>query len=240
MIDIERAMVLAAGLGTRMRPLTNDRPKPLVEVGAKSLIDHMLDRLADAGVREAVVNVHYLADMLEAHVRARRAPHIKISDERAALLETGGGMMKARPLLGDAPIFVTNTDQIWIERGEPELDRLKRAWRDDAMDVLLLLAPRENCLGFHGPGDFFLNDDQRLKWRGAADRAPWVYAGAYIIHPRIMEGFAVEKFSALRIWERAQAQGRLFGLPMHAYWMHVGDPVSRDEAELRLVEAPAL
>jgi MurNAc alpha-1-phosphate uridylyltransferase len=238
MLMIDQAMVLAAGLGTRMRPLTNDRPKPMVDVGGKPLVDHMLDRLAAAGVSRAVVNVHYFADMMEGHLARRARPHVTISDERDALLETGGGMMKARPLFGDAPFFLTNTDQIWLEDGEPALEVLKRLWRDDAMDVLLLLAPRDNCLGYHGAGDFFLNGDATLAWRADAAFAPWVYAGVYIIHPRAMEGFAVEKFSAVKIWEKARLKGRLFGAPLQGYWMHVGDPQSRLEAESVLAAQP--
>lgn len=239
MTSITTAMVLAAGLGTRMRPLTNDRPKPLVDVGGKTLLDHMLDRLAHAGVSQAVVNVHYLADQMEAHLARRKAPRIIVSDERDHLLETGGGMMKARPHLGDAPVFISNTDQVWLEDGEPALDMLKRLWRDEAMDVLLLLAPKHDCLGYHGAGDFFADGSGVLSWRGDATAAPWVYAGVYIIHPRAMAGFPLEKFSALRIWERAREQGRLFGAPMSGYWMHVGDPEARLEAEARLSAALA-
>ncbi|PZO02478.1 MAG: mannose-1-phosphate guanylyltransferase, partial [Hyphomicrobiales bacterium] len=172
-------MVLAAGLGTRMRPLTDDRPKALVEVGGRALIDHVLDRLADAGVETAVVNVHWFADRLEAHLTARgRAPEILISDERAELLETGGGLKKARPLLGDDPIFVANIDSVWVDRGDALAD-LVRLWNPDTMDAALLLARREGSIGFEGDGDFFLADDGRLTFRGDAPSAPFAYMGVH-------------------------------------------------------------
>jgi MurNAc alpha-1-phosphate uridylyltransferase len=150
------AMVLAAGLGARMRPLTDDRPKALVEVGGRALIDHMLDRLAEAGVTRAVVNVHAFADRLEDHLRGRELPAIVISDERGRVLETGGGLKRARPLVGDAPIFVANIDSVWIETGKPALAALAGAWDPERMDALLLLTPTQTALGFDGPGDFFL------------------------------------------------------------------------------------
>ncbi len=238
------AMVLAAGLGTRMRPLTNDRPKPLVTVGGRTLLDHMLDRLADAGVERAIVNVHYFADQIEAHVARRAAlqprPHVLISDERAHLLETGGALAKAAPLLGAAPFYVVNTDQVWTERGESALAALGAAWDGARMDAMMMLAPLDDCLGFHGQGDFFRDGAGRLAWRGAAESAPWVYAGAYVMHPRLLAGFAPERFSALRLWEPAVAAGRVFGRPLDGFWMHVGDPTARAEAEARLsVGAPA-
>ena len=164
-------MVLAAGLGTRMRPLTDDRPKALVEVGGRALIDHVLDRLAEAGVEMAVVNVHWFADRLEAHLAARgRGPGIVISDERAELLETGGGLKKAHPLLGDAPVFVANIDSVWMDRGDtPWADALVRLWDPVKMDACLLLATREGAIGFEGDGDFFLADDGRLTFRVLPD-----------------------------------------------------------------------
>src|SRR3712207_3421158 len=171
-------MVLAAGLGTRMRPLTDDRSKALVEVGGRPLIDHMLERLADAGVERAVVNVHYFADRLEQHLKGRRRPRIVISDERAELLETGGGLKKARPLVGDEPIWVANIDSVWTER-RPAMRALAQAWDPDKMDVALLLAPLERSLGFEGMGDAFLDDSGRLRFRGAATSAPFAYMGVH-------------------------------------------------------------
>ncbi|WP_286951755.1 nucleotidyltransferase family protein, partial [Brevundimonas sp. UBA7507] len=176
------AMVLAAGLGTRMRPLTDDRPKALVEVGGKALIDHVLDRLVEAGVTDTVVNVHWFADRLESHLAARTRPTIRISDERAGLLETGGGLKKARPLLGDAPVFVANIDSVWIDRGDA-LGDLIRLWDPERMDAALLLARREGSIGFEGDGDFFLADDGALTFRGEAASAPYAYMGVHITRP---------------------------------------------------------
>ena len=228
------AMVLAAGLGTRMRPLTDDRPKALVEVGGRALIDHVLDRLADAGVRRAVVNVHWFADRLEAHLRARgRGPEIVISDERAELLETGGGLKKARSLLGDDPVFVANIDSVWIDRGNA-LAELVRLWDPARMDAALLLARREGSIGFEGDGDFFLADDGRLTFRGDAPSAPYAYMGVHITRPDYADGGPDGPFSLSPLWRRSAAEGRLFGCVLDGDWMHVGDPRARDEAEARL------
>lgn len=236
MSDVTTAMVLAAGLGTRMRPLTNDRPKPLVEVAGKPLIDHTLDRLRDHGVERAVVNVHYLGDQLEAHLARRSSPRTTVSDERARLLETGGGIVKAAGLLGDAPFFVANTDQVWTENSSA-FAALADAFDPDVMDIMMLLAPRDDCLGFHGAGDFFRDEAGRLTPRGDAAGAPWVYAGAYLMHPRILAGLEAEPFSAWKFWTPAIAAGRFRGIPLDGYWMHVGDPAARDAAEARLARA---
>jgi MurNAc alpha-1-phosphate uridylyltransferase len=230
------AMVLAAGLGTRMRPLTDDRPKALVEVGGRALIDHVLDRLADAGVETAVVNVHWFADRLEAHLAGRRRPRIVISDERTELLETGGGLKKARALVGDAPIWVANIDSVWLDRGDA-LGALAAAWDPERMDVCLLLARREESIGFEGKGDFFLADDGRLTFRGDAPSAPWAYMGVHIARPGIVDGEPDGPFSLTPIWRRLAAEGRLYGVPMDGFWMHVGDPPSRDAAEAKLLES---
>jgi MurNAc alpha-1-phosphate uridylyltransferase len=230
------AMVLAAGLGTRMRPLTIHRPKALVEVGGKPLIDHALDRLRDAGVERAVVNVHYLADSLEAYLGARARPAIAISDERARLLETGGGLKKARPLLGDEPIFAANIDSVWIEN-RPALDALAAAWDPAEMDAVLLLAPLADTLGFDGPGDFFMAPDGRLTHRGEAAAAPFAYVGFQILKPQLVDpGPADEPFSIFPYWMRAAEAGRLRGVVLDGFWMHVGDPEARDAAEARLKE----
>ena len=229
------AMVLAAGLGTRMRPLTDDRPKALVEVGGKALIDHMLERLAGAGVRKAVVNVHAFADRLEAHLKARTGPPaIAISDERDLLLETGGGLKKARPLLGEAPIWAANIDSVWLEGERPALPALAQAFDADRMDACLLLAPLERTLGFDGPGDFFLGDDGRLAHRGAAARAPYAYIGAQIIRPQAVDSGPEGPFSLFPTWMEMIGRGRLYGAVMDGFWMHVGDPRAREAAEARL------
>ncbi len=228
------AMVLAAGLGTRMRPLTDDRPKALVEVAGRALIDHVLDRLADAGVETAVVNVHWFADRLEAHLAARgRGPRILISDERAELLETGGGLKKARPLLGDAPVFVANIDSVWIDRGDALTD-LIRLWNPDMMDAALLLARREGSIGFEGDGDFFLAEDGKLTFRGDAPSAPFAYMGVHITRPGYADQGPDGPFSLSPLWRKSAAEGRLYGCVLDGDWMHVGDPQARDQAEAKL------
>ena len=228
------AMVLAAGLGTRMRPLTDDRPKALVDVGGRALIDHVLDRLAEAGVQRAVVNVHWFADRLEAHLKARgRGPDVVISDERAELLETGGGLKKARPLLGDDPVFVANIDSVWIDRGNALAD-LIRLWDPDRMDAALLLARREGSIGFEGDGDFFLAEDGQLRFRGDATSAPYAYMGVHITRPNYADAGPEGPFSLSPLWRASAAAGRLYGCVLDGDWMHVGDPQARDEAEARL------
>ena len=234
-------MVLAAGLGTRMRPLTDDRPKALVEVGGRALIDHVLDRLGDAGVERAVVNVHWFADRLESHLAARgRGPEIIISDERAELLETGGGLKKARPLLGDDPIFVANIDSVWTDRGAAGVDalnQLAQLWNPSIMDAALLLARREGAIGFEGDGDVFLGDDGRLIFRGEAAEAPFAYMGVHICRPDYVAEGPAGPFSLSGFWRRSAAAGRLFGRVLDGDWMHVGDPLARDQAEARLAGA---
>lgn len=229
------AMVMAAGLGARMRPLTNDRCKALVELEGKPLIDWTLDKLAQAGVEDAVVNVHHFADRLEAHLVARTSPCITISDERDQLLETGGGLAKAAPLLGDAPIFVANIDSVWVEDdAESELRKLAAAFDPERMDALLLITPVENTLGFDGPGDFFMEEDGRLTRRGERKSAPYAYTGVQILHPRVLKGLPVEPFSTNLIWNAALKAERVHGCVMDAFWMHVGDPEAREAAENRL------
>lgn len=232
------AMVLAAGLGTRMRPLTNDRPKALVEVGGRALIDHVLDRLADAGVAKAVVNVHWFADRLESHLAGRgRGPEIVISDERETLLETGGGLKKAAPLLGDEPVFVANIDSVWVDRGDA-LNQLVRLWNPSIMDAALLLARRDGSIGFEGDGDFFLTDDGQLTFRGEAASAPFAYMGVHICRPDYVADGPEGAFSLSQFWRRSAAAGRLYGVVMDGDWMHVGDPQARDEAEAKLAGTP--
>lgn len=229
---IKTAMVLAAGHGTRMRPLTNDRAKAMVEVGGKPLIDHMLDRLDAAGIERAVVNVHAHADHLEAHLKKRSAgPDIIISDERDVLLETGGGMVKALPLLGDDPILACNIDAVWTESGVSVIESLISRWDADVMDDLLLLAPLEQTLGYHGKGDFLFGHDGRLERRGDRAAAPYVYAGVQITKLDRLAIEPIEPFSRNRIWNQTLELGTIFGYPMDGFWMHVGDPKARDEAE---------
>lgn len=227
------AMVLAAGLGTRMRPLTDDRPKALVEVDGKALIDHVLDRLVEADCQRAVVNVHWFADRLEEHLSHREDIEIVISNERAELLETGGGLKHARALLGDDPVWVANIDSVWIDRSDA-LGHLAHAWDPERMDTLLMLAEREMSIGFEGAGDFFLGDDGALTFRGEAPSAPYAYMGVHITRPQIVDDGPDGPFSLSQIWRRMATKGRLHGRVLDGFWMHVGDPVSRDEAEAKL------
>jgi N-acetyl-alpha-D-muramate 1-phosphate uridylyltransferase len=228
------AMVLAAGLGKRMRPVTATIPKPLVKVGGRALIDHALDRLAAAGTERAVVNVHYLADLVEAHVRPRRQPKIVVSDERGELLETGGGVKKALPLLGAEPFALLNSDSLWIEGAQPNLSRLRQAWAADRMDILLLVAAIEQTLGYEGFGDFAQEPDGRLRRRGEGQRAPFVYAGVAILRPQLFVDTPDGAFSLNLLFDRAIAAGRLHGLRLDGQWLHVGTPDSIAAAEERL------
>jgi MurNAc alpha-1-phosphate uridylyltransferase len=215
-------MVLAAGLGTRMKPLTDNVPKPLVAVAGKPLLDHVLDRLAEAGVETAVVNIHHLGEMIEKHVAGRERPRIIISDERDALLGTGGGVVKALPKLGGAPFFHVNADTIWIDGVRPNLERLAEAFDPGTMDALLLLAPTTGSLGYSGRGDFAMASDGRLTRRGQQDTAAFVYAGAAILSPAMFRGAPDGEFSLTTLFERAAAAGRLHGLRLDGLWMHVG------------------
>jgi MurNAc alpha-1-phosphate uridylyltransferase len=218
-----------------MRPLTLDRPKALVKVAERPLIDHMLDRLVAAGVIRAVVNVHAFADDLEAHLATRRDLEIVISDERRGLLETGGGLKAARPFLGDDPILVANIDSIWTETAEaPALDRLVAAWDETRMDDLLLLAPLSRSLGWQGPGDFHLEPDGHLVHRSARPNAPFANAGVHILSPGLIDAWPNEAHGIFPHWMKLADQGRLHGVPMPGTWMHVGDPEARDAAEAQL------
>ena len=225
------AMVLAAGLGTRMRPLTHDRPKALVEVGGKPLIDHVLDRLAEAGVETCVVNVHHFADMMEAHLADRKHPKIIIADERDQLLDSGGGIRNALPGLGPDPILVANIDSLWTGGTVAPLDLLKASWNPEIMDMLLLLVPRGQGIGFEGPRGFYMDDTGRLT-HSADDENPAPYAniGFQIMKPEVLTAEPEGAFSIVPVWWKLQAQGRLFGVVMDAFWMHVGDPAGQAAA----------
>jgi MurNAc alpha-1-phosphate uridylyltransferase len=228
-------MVLAAGLGTRMRPLTETLPKALVPVAGKPLIDHVLDRLREAGIERAVVNVHHLADQMEAHLAGRKDLEILISDERAELLDSGGGIRRALPKLGSDPVMLANIDSLWIEGERPALETLKAAWNPELMDILLLLVKRGQGLGFEGPQGFFMDEGGRLTHSVAPDVVtPYANIGFGILKPQVLEGEPDAAFPIQPVWRRLQAQGRLHGVPMDAFWMHVGDPAARDAAEKRL------
>lgn len=230
------AMVLAAGLGTRMRPLTDDRPKPLIEVAGKALIDYALDRFAAAGVKRAIVNVHYFAEKMEAHVAARTAPQVLISDERDLLLETGGGLKKAAPLLGEEPFFCTNTDAILLDDGGEACANLADAFVAEKMDALLLLVPRELASGYDGAGDFDLSEDGRIAFR-SGESAPYVFTGLQILSPRLLDGAPEGPFSTRLLWDKALKAGRLYGAVHKGFWMHVGDFEGLKAAEARLAGA---
>jgi MurNAc alpha-1-phosphate uridylyltransferase len=233
------AMVLAAGLGTRMRPLTFERPKALIAVAGRALIDHVLDRLAGAGITRVVVNVHAHADQLEAHLATRKNLEVTISDERAGLLETGGGLKAARRFLGEDPILVANIDSIWTEPSGPLIDRLIDAWDEARMDDLLTLAPLANSVGFDGPGDFFRDTDGRLAPRGEAARAPHAYMGLHMLNPAVIDGWPDSAHGIFGHWLGMARAGRLHGVVMDGLWMHVGDPAAVAAAEARLANVAA-
>lgn len=232
---LRTAMVLGAGLGKRMRPITDTIPKPLVPVAGKPLIDWGLDCLADVGIERTVVNVHYLADQLDAHLSHRKAPAILISDERAALLESGGGIIKALPLLGTEPFYLINSDTFWLDQDEPNLTRLANFYDAEDMDILLMLAAHDQATGHGNSSDFIVATDGRLTRfasRAENDSSPgYIYAGAAILHPRIFEGVEPDAHSLNREFNTANAAGRLFGLPMNGQWLTVGTPDAIETAE---------
>jgi MurNAc alpha-1-phosphate uridylyltransferase len=232
-------MVLAAGLGTRMRPFDGRIPKPLVRVGGKALLDYALDRLAEQGVELAVVNVHHLADQIERHLASRAAPHIVISDERRELLGTAGGVVKALPQLGDDPFYHVNSDTIWIDGVKPNLGRLASAFDAARMDALLLLAPTTSSIGYVGRGDFAMAPDGRLAPRGEREIVPFVYAGAAILAPAFLAGAPQGPFSLSPLFDRSAQAGRLFGLRLEGLWMHVGTPDAITAAEAAILASAA-
>jgi MurNAc alpha-1-phosphate uridylyltransferase len=232
------AMVLAAGLGKRMRPLTATRPKPLIEVAGRTLLDRALDRVEAAGIGTAVVNAHYFADQIEAAVVARAgALTIRVSDERALLLETGGGVTKALPLIDADPFFVINADNMWIDGSTDTLRLLAQRWDVDAMDALLLLVPLARAAGYDGRGDFHLDPFGLVSPRGEVRVAPFVFSGIQLISKRLFDGEPVAPFSMWRAWRKALAQGRLFGAVHQGLWFHVGTPASIAETEVLLATA---
>ena len=234
---IESAMVMAAGIGKRMRPLTATRPKPLVRVAGKALIDHSLDRIEAAGIGHVVVNVHYLADALEAHLAAqKRSFTIAVSDERKQLLETGGGMMKALPLLTGDPILIVNSDNIWTDGPQNSIVNLARHWDDAKMDALLLVIRQASATGHGGKGDFHMDPAGKLSRRKPGRIAPFVYTGIQLISPRLLVGAPDGPFSTNLLWDRAIAAGRLYGLSHMGQWFDVGTPASIAPTEAALGE----
>jgi MurNAc alpha-1-phosphate uridylyltransferase len=225
------AMVFAAGLGARMRPLTDTRPKPLVEVEGRALIDHVLDRLTHDGVETAVVNVHYFANQIENHLKGRTKPHIVISDERSLLLDQGGGIRKALPILGSEPFLICNTDALWVEGPSSNLQRLARIWNPDEMDALLLVAATATSIGVDWAGDFTMSPEGRLKKREERGVAPFVYSGFGIIKPDLFAHETREVFGLAPFLFEAAEKGRLFGQRLEGLWLHVGTPQAVDEAQ---------
>ena len=219
----DTAMVLAAGLGTRMRPLTDDRPKPLVEVAGKPLIDHALDRLAEAGVARAVVNVHYFAEAVEAHLKGRTMPAVTVSDERDLLLETGGGLVRAQDLLPD-PFFCVNSDNIWIDGPQDAFHELSRVWDAQRMDALLLLVAHSGARNFTGKGDFHMDGKGRLTRRRSGRIAPFIFTGIQLVSKRLLRDAPAGPFSTNLLWNRAIDDGRLFGAAFTGQWFEVGNP----------------
>jgi MurNAc alpha-1-phosphate uridylyltransferase len=234
-----KAMVLAAGLGVRMRPLTDNMPKPLVCVAGRPLLDHVLDKLADAGVSEAIVNVHYLPDQIIDHTASRTRPRVIISDERDEVLETGGGVVKALPLLGGAPFFLVNADTMWIDGVRPNLARLAETFDPAKMDILLLMAPTTSSIGYGGRGDYAMLPDGPLRKRKEHQVVPFVYAGAAIMSPSLFADAPAGKFSLTKMFDAANEQERLFGLRLDGVWMHVGTPDSVHAAEEAFLESVA-
>jgi len=230
-VNPAKAMVLAAGLGARMRPLTDNMPKPLVQVAGRALLDHVLDKLGAAGVSEAIVNVHYLPDQIIDHVGSRKRPRVVISDERDKVLGTGGGVVKALPLLGDTPFFHVNADTMWIDGVRPNLTRLAEAFDPTRMDILLLMAPTTSSIGYGGSGDYAMLPDGTLRKRKEHQVVPFVYAGVAVMSPSIFAEAPAGEFSLTKMFDRANAQERLFGLRLDGVWMHVGTPDALQAAE---------
>ena len=232
----DTAMVMAAGLGTRMRPLTETLPKPMVRVAGKPLIDHALDRLAEAGIARAVVNVHYLPDAVEAHLRDRAVPGVTISDERALLLETGGGMVKAQDLLPD-PFFCVNSDNIWLDGPKDAFRELSDAWDPVRMDALLLLVAHTGARNFAGKGDFHMEGRGRLSRRRSGRIAPFVFTGIQLVAKRLLRDAPEGPFSTNVLWDRAIAEGRLYGAAFTGQWFEVGNPEAIAPTEAALAGA---
>ncbi len=232
----DKAMVLAAGLGLRLRPVTLTTPKPLVRVAGQTLIDHVLDPVAAAGIGTAVVNVHHLADQVEAHLAGRERPKIILSDERDRLLDNGGGVKKALPHLGSKPFFVLNSDSFWIDGPRPNLERMAEAFDPERMDLLMMVAATSTASGYDGIGDYLMDPEGRLTRRGERQIVPFVYAGVIIVKPELFAD-TPEVFSLNLLFDRAQAAGRLYGLRLDGQWLHVGTPDAIALAEAKIAQS---
>jgi N-acetyl-alpha-D-muramate 1-phosphate uridylyltransferase len=233
--QITTAMVLSAGLGTRMAPAFSAIPKPLVQLRGKPLIDHVLDRQVEAGIKRVIVNVHHKAELIEAHLKDRQRPAIEISNERGKLLDTGGGVKKALPRLGTGPFLIHNADSVWIEGVGSNLAQLAQAWDDSRMDCLMMLALASYSVGYQGRGDFAFEADGRIRRRRVEqEMVPFAFTGVSLAHPRLFDGSPEGAFSLNSVWNTAIAAGRAWGLRMEGTWMHVGSPDALAQAEQRL------
>ena len=230
---IKHAMLLAAGLGTRMRPLTNTRPKPLIEVEGKAMIDYVLDALQDSGIERVIINTHYLADMIEDHVKNRTTPSITISDERNQLLDSGGGVKKALPQLGSQPFLILNSDAIWLDGPKSNVTRMMEGWDPTKMDILLLLASTSHAVGWGNHGDFNMDQHGRLSRPQPGEVTPFAYAGVAIFKPQLFN-HVPDIFSLNLLFNRAIEAEALFGIRLEGLWMHVGTPDAVEEAELKI------
>lgn len=239
-VQIKKAMVLAAGEGRRMRPLTDDRPKPLVEVGGRALIDHVIDRLEVAGVEEVVVNLHYMADMLEAHLKGRKSPRIIFSDERDALLDTGGGVKRALPLLGDDPFLVMSADTGWVESpdGKDNLKAMMDAFDPDRCDCMLLVADCKTSVGFVGRGDFDMDEERKLTRRAPDGDADYMYASVQVMKPSLFDATPQGAFSNNWIWDQLNLKGRLLGYKLEGRWLHASSAADVAAIDEVLRDAP--
>lgn len=237
MSNITRAMIMAAGFGTRMRPLTNTIPKPLVKVQGRALIDHVMDRLVAAGVKTIVVNIHYMGDQIKAHVEKRKDVEIIISDETDTILDSGGGIFKALPHFKGEPFFHANADTVWVEGASHALERLKAAWKPSEMDALMLLASTVTTVCYDGRGDFMMDADGRLSRVPEGRISPFVWMSMEILHPRLFDGVTPGKFSINPLWDKAIAKGRLYGQRLDGVWMHIDRPEAVKQSEEYLAYA---
>ena len=232
------AMIMAAGLGKRMRPLTATTPKPLIPVGGKPLLDHVLEKLAAAGVKRAVVNVHYLADAVEAHLASRaHGLEVAISDERSLLMETGGGLVQAAPLIDSDPFIALNSDNLWVDGPADTLKLLASHWDDAKMDALLLLVPLARAENHRGMGDFHMDRSGRLRRRDRSHVAPFVYTGIQMVSKRLLRDAPEGPFSTNVLWDRAIEEGRCFGAVHQGLWFDVGTPKAIPMTEAALENA---
>jgi MurNAc alpha-1-phosphate uridylyltransferase len=227
----EHAMVLAAGLGLRMRPITEHKPKPLVLLGGRTLLDRALDHLVSANISSVTINLHYLGNMIISHLESRKEPDIFFSDEKNRLLDTGGGVKASLNSLGVNPFYVVNADIAWQDGSSPALSRLAHFWQDDRMDVLLLLHPVDLATGYEGSGDYYINSEMGLTRSLKSDTAPYVFTGIQLLHPRLFIDTPNTPFPLSFLYDRAQENGRLFGIIHDGAWHHIGTPSGLTEAE---------